>query len=85
MKLQIGKLYQVNCSYELVTTPSWKPTIHGVSRYRKDTLIIPLEIQTENGNEDKMAIKVLTQTGITGWLMAYKGNMHKYLTLVNAQ
>jgi hypothetical protein len=85
MNIQIGKLYQVNCHYELVATPSWKPTIHGVSHYRKDTLIIPLEIQTENDNEDKMSIKVLTQNRKIGWLMAYKGNVHKYLTLVNAQ
>ena len=87
LNLEIGKLYQVNYNYDLVPTPSWEFTTHelSLSYHRKNTLIIPLEIQTENGNEDIVAIKVLTQNGITGWFLTYKSILHKYLTLVNAQ
>lgn len=83
MKLQIGKLYNVSHNYDLLPTPSWEPIIYGVINYRKNTLIIPLEIQTQDGNEDKFSIKVLTQTGKTGWLLAWKHNISKYLTLIS--
>ena len=84
MNIQIGKLYQVNCNYDLIPAPSWKPAKHKISSYRKDTFIIPLEIQTENGNEDIVAIKVLTQNGITGWFLTYKSILHKYLILFSS-
>lgn len=84
MNIQIGKLYQVTCNYNLQEEPSWFPTDNGVSSYRKDTVIIPIEVQTEESNEELLAIKALTQNGKIGWLMAFKGNLHNYLTLVNA-
>lgn len=84
MNIQIGKLYQVNCNYDLIPDPSWKPANHKISSYRKDTFIIPIECQTEDGNENKLAIKVLTQNGKIGWLLCMRNKLNKHLILFSS-
>lgn len=81
MNIQIGKIYQVNCSYDLVYTESWAPGIHKCCRHKKGETVLVLDLIPQDIN--KVSVKVLTPDGKIGWIRSLEHNLDIYLTLIS--
>lgn len=81
MNIQIGKLYQTNCSYDLIYTDSWSPGIHKCSHHKKGGTVLILDLMPQDRN--KVSVKVLTDDGKIGWIRSLECNLDVNLTLIS--
>lgn len=81
MNIQIGKLYQANCSYDLTYTDSWSPGIHQCSQHKKGGTVFILDLMPHDRN--KVSVKVLTDDGKIGWIRSLEHNLDVNLTLIS--